>query len=236
MLSACAPPDPENDTNWRRVVKDKPGWWDRLSNRISEMGLTIHDFNILTTIYYSSCSRKELVDRTMRRSREASKRGVLAYSNRSNCGISIDILTHNNIIAVTNKNIIEYIVNHLINHPAYGPLDGLPDHDSIDFTLNGASLWEELSRSAGHGNSITYESECYSDYALRYRCCCTTKKAVTEKVEARSTTRGGQSICRLISVGGPRYVGPWRDRWWRDAIRRGYEVNALFQIDQITTN
>src|SRR5262249_8394985 len=128
-------------------MKDRPRWRDRLSNLLNGTGLTRNDYNILIIINDISCLRKKSVDRNIRHSREASKRGVLPYSNRRDCESTIDKLIENNIIAHTNKNMLEIIVEHLISQPAYGPLYGLPDHDSIDLTLDGASLWEALSRS-----------------------------------------------------------------------------------------
>ena len=207
-------------------------WRPDLIRVLDEKGFSQHEFNVLQTLSYESCLTKDLVNRTVKESREAASKGVYVYSSRRACHRAIERLLNRELICLFDKSAIKRAVDHLEQFPAYGPLEGLPNRGFIDLTLAGASLWECLEKRVWPGLRPLYHMEILTDYTLTVRCCARSMPEVLEDLEHSNTEGAYPPNRRLLYIDGPRRVGPWRTRWWRTATSRGYLVDAMCQIDQ----
>jgi hypothetical protein len=133
-------------------------------------------------------------------------------------------LYDNSIIARTNQNFIDHIIDHLLESPAHGPVDPLPRRDHVDMTLYGASIWEELYEQFNLRDHYAYYFVNYDKYLFKMTCCAVEESRVKDLLESGLEECGASW---MFACDGPRFIGEWRDRWWRSPFSRGYRIDAM---------
>ncbi len=203
--------------------------WDRLRAYLDANHLTIFEWHVLATLTYCAWSEEDLLKRSFADSQLSPGNPLFVEPDRDPQE-SVESLLRKEYITIITPKSINNIVDYLIKNPAYGPLYGLPSHNFVDLTVSGGAVWKTLEEAQGDKEPPDYHSEYYDDYVMRFTWCGTSKQRALRELKEKEDEENGDPP-RLFSVDGPRFIGKWRDRWWRPVMPRGYRIDALFRVD-----
>ncbi len=118
-------------------------------------------------------------------------------------------------LQVVGESFLIEITNELRAGHFLGPICGMPETGTVDFTPFGAELWQKLChRWNSQRVPFAYTDTVHAKSAQYFR-----TLALAE--EAAERTRGDEHV---VCVSGPIPIGPWRVEWWR-RFEEGYRID-----------
>lgn len=133
------------------------------------------------------------------------------------------------ILREVNVDFLQLIEKYLLDNPASGPAEPLPQLGEIDLTLEGASLWADFENMV-HG----YNEEQPWPRAWRWEKTPTlieiygTSQAGVEDFVQETMISDEYQREHILSVSNTIMTGPWRGRWW-ELYKKGWLITVAWK-------
>lgn len=116
------------------------GWLQELRDLVSQMGIEVAEYAVLTLIHYGINESKDTLARWAT-SRDYNLGSDLSLAETS---AAVDSCFQRGLLRILTRAALAEIKDDLERNHVVGPIYGLPESGKIDFTNEGASLWRSI--------------------------------------------------------------------------------------------